>query len=190
MSDFTAKGKDGYEILTKCKVLVDEENAVELKQLITSFLDEAKPDENDGEVSLFKSNLEIFSPHVIRRLINLKTSVNKLTKKVKAVRKPDEPQTPTITKSVSNEPPADTSAPRYQRSSSVRRLDPEAAQTFKALCEDEPNKPSQHIDMPLLKRLRKYQLLGGFHRTPEGKLVPGVCPREEGRIAAVGAGEE
>lgn len=196
MSDFTANGKDGYDILTTCKVLVDDENAVELKQLITSFLDEAKPDENEGELALYKSNLEIFSPHVIRRLINMKMGANRLAKKVKSIKKSEEtvtlePPIPTITKSSSHNdtPGTGTGKHHYQRSSSMRRLDQEAANKFKSICEEESEKPAQTIDMTLLKRLRKYQLLGEFHPTPTGKQVPGVCPREEGRIAILSPGQ-
>lgn len=192
MSDFTANGKDGYDCLTKCKVIVDDENALELKQIITSFLEEAKGTEHSQELSLFKSNLEIFSPHIIRKAIHLKLKATNLAKKVKAyqpkvVTDADPQEVPELemTKSISGQQGESTIKHPFQRSSSLRTLDSEATKTFKTICDDGSEKPTQTIDMTLLKRLRKFQLIGGLHAAPDGKKFPGIAPREEGRITIV-----
>ena len=71
-SAFVAAGKDGFDILNHAKMLVPDENAQELKLIITKFFQDSFSSSPDSEINIFRENEKIFTPIVIRERIQEK----------------------------------------------------------------------------------------------------------------------
>ena len=72
LPDYTLKGKDGFDVLNGVKILVDDEEARELKEIVLEFLEYTNNQQNMKEIDLFTKHLDIFTPEAIRKIISNK----------------------------------------------------------------------------------------------------------------------